>query len=39
MWLRNDVEFISDMIGDYVGFVYIITDFINNKMYVGKKLF
>jgi hypothetical protein len=39
MWLRNDVEFTSDMIGDYVGFVYIITDFINNKMYVGKKLF
>jgi hypothetical protein len=39
MWLRNDVEFTSDMIGDYVGFVYIITDLTNNKMYVGKKLF
>jgi hypothetical protein len=39
MWLRNDVEFTSDMIGDYVGFVYIITDLTNNKRYVGKKLF
>jgi hypothetical protein len=39
MWLRNDVEFTSDMIGDYVGFVYIITDLTNNKKYVGKKLF
>ena len=39
MWLRNDVEFTSDMIGDYVGFVYIITDLINDKKYVGKKLF
>jgi hypothetical protein len=27
------------MIGDYVGFVYIITDLTNNKKYVGKKLF
>lgn len=39
MWLRNDVEFTSDMIGDYAGFVYIITDLTNNKKYVGKKLF
>jgi serine/threonine protein kinase len=39
MWLRNDEEFTSDMIGDYVGFVYIITDLTNNKKYVGKKLF
>jgi hypothetical protein len=39
MWLRDDVEFTSDMIGDYVGFVYIITDLTNNKKYVGKKLF
>jgi len=27
------------MIGEYVGFVYIITDLTNSKMYVGKKLF
>jgi hypothetical protein len=39
MWLRNDVEFTSDMIGDYVGFVYIITDLKNDKKYIGKKLF
>ena len=25
------------MIGDYVGFVYVITDLSNNKKYVGKK--
>ena len=39
MWHYNGVEFTSEMIGDYVGFVYIITDRTNNKKYVGKKLF
>lgn len=38
MWYYQGEEFTSDMIGDYVGFVYIITDN-NNKHYVGKKLF
>lgn len=37
MWLYDGEEFTSDMIGDYVGFVYIITDLSNNKKYVGKK--
>lgn len=39
MWTYNGFEFTSEMIGDYVGFVYIITDKSNNKKYVGKKLF
>ena len=39
MWLLGTTEFTSEMIGEYVGFVYIITDFTSSKMYVGKKLF
>lgn len=39
MWLLGTTEFTSEMIGEYVGFVYIITDLTNSKMYVGKKLF
>lgn len=39
MWHYNGIEFTSEMIGDYIGFVYIITDRSNNKKYVGKKLF
>lgn len=39
MWLYEDKEFTSEMIGDYVGFVYVITNKSNGKKYVGKKLF
>jgi hypothetical protein len=39
MWYYGETEFTSDMIEDYVGFVYVITDLSNNKKYVGKKLF
>jgi len=39
MWLYNEKEFTSDMIGDNMGFVYVITDLSNNKKYVGKKQF
>lgn len=39
MWLYNDQEFTEDMIGDNIGFVYIITNLTNNKQYIGKKLF
>lgn len=37
-WYYRGEEFTSEMIGDYVGFVYLITDKSNNKKYVGKKL-
>ena len=37
MWLYKGEEFTSEMIEDYVGFVYVITDLANNKKYVGKK--
>jgi len=39
MWLYNDKQFTEDMIGDNVGFVYLITNLTNGKMYIGKKLF
>jgi hypothetical protein len=39
MWLYNGKEFTTEMIDNYVGFVYIITDLSNNKKYVGKKIF
>lgn len=39
MWLYNNKEFTSDDIGDYIGFVYVITNLLDDKKYVGKKLF
>jgi hypothetical protein len=39
MWLYNEQEFTEDMIGDNVGFVYLITNLTNGRMYIGKKLF
>jgi len=36
-WIYKDKEFTSEDIGDYIGFVYIITDLRNGKKYVGKK--
>ena len=39
MWYYKDKEFTSEMIGDYIGFVYIITDLSNQRKYIGKKLF
>lgn len=39
MWFYEDKEFTNEMIGDYMGFVYVITDKSNGKKYVGKKLF
>lgn len=37
-WIYLDEPFTSDDIGDYIGFVYLLTDQ-NDKKYVGKKLF
>jgi len=39
MWHYENVEFTSDMIEDYIGFVYVISELSSNKKYVGKKLF
>jgi len=39
MWYYNNEVFTSEMIGDYVGFVYCITNNVTNKKYVGKKTF
>jgi hypothetical protein len=38
-WTLNDKEFTSDMIGDYVGFVYEIEVLDTGMKYIGKKLF
>ena len=36
-WYYNDKPFTSEMIGDYVGFVHVITDKSNGLKYIGKK--
>ena len=38
MWLYKGEEFTSEMIEEWVGFVYLITDKSNGMKYVGKKL-
>ena len=38
-WMLNNDEFTSSMIGDYVGFTYIIDNNANGRRYIGKKLF
>jgi hypothetical protein len=38
-WYYKDEIFTEEMIGDYVGFVYMITDLDNGMKYIGKKLF
>lgn len=39
VWYYNKSEFTEDMIGDNVGFVYMITNLTNGKKYIGKKRF
>ena len=39
MWIYDGKEFTSEMICDYTGFVYIITNKSNSKKYIGKKIF
>ena len=36
-WHYNGKPFTSEMIDDNLGFVYIITNTKNNKLYIGKK--
>jgi len=38
-WIYKDEPFTSEHIGDYIGFVYLLTDLTNNRKYIGKKLF
>lgn len=38
-WHYNGEEFTSEMIGEYIGFVYRITNKTNDMKYIGKKLF
>lgn len=38
-WLYDGSEFMSERIGDSYGFVYLITNVVDGKKYVGKKLF
>lgn len=39
MWMYEGKEFKQEDVGDLVGFIYLITNITNGKMYVGKKLF
>lgn len=38
-WEYNGKEFNSEDIGEYTNFVYMITNLVNNKKYIGKKTF
>jgi hypothetical protein len=38
-WYYKEKEFTEEMIGDSYGFVYLITNLINHKKYIGKKFF
>lgn len=38
-WTYQDKNITIDDVGDYVGFVYLITNTVNGKKYIGKKLF
>ena len=39
MWSYDGEEFTSEMIGDNIGFVYIVTDTVTGLKYIGKKNF
>ena len=39
-WIYNGVDFTEEQdTSSYVGFVYLITNLVNNRKYIGKKLF
>ena len=38
-WLFEGLEFTSEMVKDYQGFVYLIENTTNGKKYIGKKFF
>ena len=39
MWIYQNHEFTDDKIEKFIGFVYLITNNLNQRKYVGKKLF
>lgn len=39
MWIYENEEFTEDKIGEYVGFVYLITEIETKKQYIGQKVF
>jgi hypothetical protein len=39
MWSYKDKKFTTEMIGDNIGFVYIVTDTVSGMKYIGKKGF
>jgi predicted nucleic acid-binding Zn ribbon protein len=39
MWIYQNKEFTEDQIDKYLGFVYLITNKLNGRKYIGKKLF
>lgn len=39
MWTHKGSEFTSEMIGDWVGFIYLITEKEPGMKYLGKKMF
>lgn len=39
IWMFQDQPFEEQLIDDNVGFVYLITNLVNGKKYIGKKLF
>ena len=38
-WLYDNKPFVSDDIGDHFGFVYLITNKLNSRRYIGRKYF
>jgi len=38
-WQYNNNDFTEDLIGDYYGFVYLITNLKDGRKYIGKKFF
>lgn len=38
-WIHKDKDFTEDLIGEYYGFVYRITNKVDGKQYIGKKFF
>jgi hypothetical protein len=38
-WMYNGQPFLSENIGDFAGFVYLITNMSNGKKYIGQKKF